>query len=378
MRKKEDIETNTKLADFMEMAGHPEDFPEAEWQKLLADKDNRENLHVLLLAQRAYRRHTTPVPDVNEAWEELQSKTGKISEKKKSLVILGSLIATAAIIIFGFFLIRTPKQAPALEVLSNAEAQALKTASTQQVQLHSASGSAQTITKATVTFFSSQKENAGGSLQGNQIKTITIPKGRNLKVILSDGTEVWLNAASSITFPVPFDKDKREIKLTGEGYFKVKHENDRPFTVNAGNMSVTVLGTEFNVRAYNYEPSTVTLVNGLVRLGDQASRKQVLLRPNEQGTFGPDGQWTIAPADTYAVTQWVKGYFYYEKVPLLQVVQDLARWYGFNILVKNKTNLDTPIHFSARRDERIRQTVENLNQLQISNLTIAGNNIIIQ
>lgn len=377
MEEKKDIKETEIQALFIDLLDRPDDFSEEELKNLLTDKINRENLHVLQLSRKAYLRRQLPAPDVNEAWEKFRQQMSRPTLQKRRIIMFISLL-TAAIIITGIFLLHFPQQTITQEILAKAEIKAQQTASGKQIQLYSINGKRQTISNGTVIFLNTATGKQAMATEKDDIKTITIPKGKTLKVILSDGTEVWLNAASTITFPVPFDEDRREIRLNGEAYFKVKHENKRPFIVATGNMAVTVLGTEFDVRSYADESPCVTLVKGLVNLANKTGTESVLLHPNEQATLEADGNLSITPADTYAVTQWVEGYFYFDNAPLIKVIHELARWYDMDILIRNKKFINEPIHFSAERKDNVFNTIDNLNRLQKANITIEGTNIVLQ
>lgn len=380
MEKTKDIEATTIETRFIDMLEHPGDFTEQELKELLSDKTNRETLHVLQLARKAERRHRTPAPDVSEAWNAFQAKTTH-AQLRRNAGFIGSLLAIAAVIVIGFFLFSRSDVFSAQPSLTKEEATARKLATgTKAIILHSSRGGTQVIpnngsnTIDYARLLKSQEEETAGQ----EAQTITIPNGKDLKVILSDGTEVYLNAASSITFYVPFDKDKREVLLKGEAYFKVKHDNERPFTVNTGNVKVTVLGTEFNVRSYDKEEPRVTLVKGRVELSSVTSDEKTILHPNEEGRLNADGKLIVSTVDPYAITQWLQGYFYFENSPLSDVVKELARWYDLGIVVKNKRYLNERIHFSACRNETIGEAIDNLNQLQKANISVNGKNIVIQ
>lgn len=379
MKEKKDIEEKKDQIRLIEMLDHPEDFSEQDIKELFSDKANREYFHVCQLARRAYKRSKTTPPDVEEEWKKfVKRNTHAHKFSHKAAIIISRVISVAAVfvIIFLIFKQQLKENTPSLikeEIKAEQEATGQK-----NISVHSSKGAVQIIPRQDKTIaYNQTPQNAIQSNINQDIKTIIIPKGKDLKVVLPDGTEVWLNAASSITFPVPFDDNKRELLLKGEAYFKVKHENKRPFIVTTGNISVTVLGTEFNIRSYKEESPSVTLVKGLVNLAGTSGKDHVLLHPNEQGILDSNGKLSVMPADTYAVTQWVEGYFYFDHTPLIKVVHELAHWYDLNILVRNKKFINEPIHFSAARKEDINNAIENLNRLQKACISIEGSNIVI-
>lgn len=378
MKELKDIEELHNQECFLDMLEHPEDFTEQELKDLLADETNRENLHVYLLLRKARNRRTIKAPDVNEAWKEFEDKQKPSFWSSRTFRLI-SIATTAAIFVSGFFLLRPSMIRKTDNVTALTAQNGVSQHNSKQILLQSSNGKTQSISGSTLTYASNV--NAKNNVQGqtHDTQTITIPNGKDLKVRLSDGTEVMLNAGSRISFTVPFESDKREVNLTGEAYFNVKHDSERPFIVRTGKLNVTVLGTEFNVRSYANEAATVTLVKGLVNLTNEATNERILLHPNEEATLtGDAGHFEVSPADTYAVTQWTQGYFYYANAPLIQVVKDIARWYDMSITIRNSRHINTPIHFSACRNESIHQTIDNLNQLQKGMISVQGNTIVIQ
>lgn len=174
--------------------------------------------------------------------------------------------------------------------------------------------------------------------------TLTVPRGsRVVTIILSDGTKVWLNAASSLRYPVAFTGDRRTVKAEGELYFEVAasttvtrgKKQKLPFLVEvADRMTVTVLGTHFNVRAYADEPLTaVTLVEGSVKVGNKTSSG--MLAPGQQAQLRTDNHIDIEKeADIEQVTAWKNGYFQFEGADIKTVMNEIARWYDVEIAYK--------------------------------------------
>jgi transmembrane sensor len=175
---------------------------------------------------------------------------------------------------------------------------------------------------------------------GSLYSTITTPIGGQYQVVLSDGTKVWLNAASSIKYPSKFSKDERRVELTGEAYFEVSQiksvpsSNKKiPFIIKTTNQEVEVLGTHFNINAYLDEHSTrTTLLEGSVRVfyGRNAS---VLLKPNQQSIITPGSTPAIVNSiDPSSAIAWKNGIFNFQDKTLDEVMRQLARWYNLEIV----------------------------------------------
>ncbi|MBS0027622.1 FecR family protein [Chitinophaga sp. 22321] len=175
-----------------------------------------------------------------------------------------------------------------------------------------------------------------------EYNTMTTPKGRQMSLVLADGSKVWLNAASSIRFPSAFTGDVRKVEVTGEVYFEVAHANDPqrkrriPFIVAANGTTVVVLGTHFNINAYTDEPNiTTTLLEGAVNV--RKGSRQVHLSPGQQSVLTPDGQLTVNPhPNTEEIMAWKEGYFHFESTPLVTVLRQFSRWYDIDIVFQGK------------------------------------------
>lgn len=155
---------------------------------------------------------------------------------------------------------------------------------------------------------------------------LDIPRGGEYKLVLADGTKVWLNSESSIRFPVAFGVGSREITVTGEIYLEVVRDEARPFRVNAGKGKVEVLGTAFGIQVYPEENIwSATLVQGSVKASFGAS--SVLLTPGHQA-FVEDGKLLAKEVNTDYELDWVRGIFVFEHARLDEVVRKLSRWYN--------------------------------------------------
>lgn len=163
---------------------------------------------------------------------------------------------------------------------------------------------------------------------------LVIPRGGFYSVCLEDGTVVTLNAESELTYPSVFDAHSREVELRGEAFFEVAHDADRPFYVRVSGYRIQVLGTRFNVSAYEDESlHHTTLVEGSVRILDESSQtvcRELLLRPGEQ--FSHDlatSRSMVTRVDTRRYTAWMEGEFVFDNTPLGDVLRTVSRWYDF-------------------------------------------------
>ena len=188
------------------------------------------------------------------------------------------------------------------------------------------------------------------------INKLVVPKGCEYYVELSDGTKVWLNAASELSYPVSFNAVERDVELRGEAYFEVT-KSEVPFVVKTGNMDVRVLGTAFNVMAYADESDVeVTLEEGSVRI--HADDKEALLSPGQQAVFEKtDSILQVKKVDTEIYTGWRSGEFLFEGESLERVGRKLARWYDMEIVVDSVLR-HRSLNGSLKRYESIREFLD--------------------
>lgn len=182
-----------------------------------------------------------------------------------------------------------------------------------------------------------------GITDTNKNNELIIPKGGEYQVVLADGTKVWLNSASRLIYPQSFMGKERRVVLSGEAFFDVAHDAERPFIVETSRMNVKVLGTRFNVNDYddNEEVST-TLVNGSVEIvsgGQQAFR----LVPGEQA-YGKENELEKREVNVRLYTSWIDGKFLFNNTELEEIAKQISRWY------------DVEIFFSSENVKKVRFT----------------------
>jgi transmembrane sensor len=169
---------------------------------------------------------------------------------------------------------------------------------------------------------------------GTAYNTISTPRGRQFSVVLPDGTKVWLNAASSLRYPVAFSGNTREVRITGEAYFEVAADATRPFSVRFNEKGVVeVLGTAFNINAYTDEPLVkTTLLSGSIRVN-----KQQVLQPGEQANIDKnDGITVESSAETENAIAWKNGLFIMSSTDLPALFRQISRWYDIEVNIKGE------------------------------------------
>ncbi|MDP4148746.1 MAG: FecR domain-containing protein [Bacteroidota bacterium] len=202
--------------------------------------------------------------------------------------------------------------------------------------------------------------------------TMSTPRGREYQLVLADGTKVWLNAASSLTYPTAFSGQERVVEMTGEVYFEIKHEA-KPFLVKVNGQTITDLGTRFNVNGYSDEPATVTtLIQGSVRVND------IVLRPGEQAAFISGGGMQVSRCDTSVAVAWVNGRFSFQNAHLQDLLRELARWYNVDVVYEGGSDKST-LRFSGEigRNLSLMQLLRILAKTEVRYRLEGGNKLII-
>ena len=183
--------------------------------------------------------------------------------------------------------------------------------------------------------------------------TLRVPRGGEYTLVLADGTTVYLNAESELRFPKQFRGKKRKVYLTGEGYFDVQRNEKQPFIVEAQQVAIRVLGTSFGVRAYTREVNVLTtLVQGRVNV--EADGQQVELNPGQQADFNRENdRLTVAEVDVEQYVGWKDGRLVFDNKPLEFILEELGRWYSFDVFYTNKELKEIPYSLNIKKHEDI-------------------------
>jgi transmembrane sensor len=214
---------------------------------------------------------------------------------------------------------------------------------------------------------------SGGNTNTAAQNSMVTPRGRQYQLVLSDGTKVWLNASSSITFPTTFVQNERRVSITGEAYFEVAKDKNHPFIVTANATEVKVLGTHFNINSYPEEKSTkTTLLEGSVEVRNRNEKS--LLHPGQQAVQTISGALSVKNIENFdEVMAWRKGLFYFSNTSLENVMQQLSRWYDVAIVFEKGVvprNFDGEISRELNLDEVLKILETNNIHFKIEGKTI--------
>jgi len=205
--------------------------------------------------------------------------------------------------------------------------------------------------------------------------TLSAPRGGQYAVVLSDGSKVWLNSVTTLHFPTAFTGSERVVELTGEAYFEVAKNKEKPFLVKVGNMQVKVLGTHFNIKAYSDENVIKTsLLEGSVNI--TRGNATGLLRPGEQALVNKEeDKIDITKANLDNVMAWRNGMFQFEGADITEIMREISRWYNVDIEYADKVPLR---HFEGKISKNA-QLSDVLRILELSNVKfiVKDNKIIV-
>ncbi|MEN2416264.1 FecR family protein [Flavobacterium mesophilum] len=216
---------------------------------------------------------------------------------------------------------------------------------------------------------------ANSEKDDNSFNTLSTPTGGQYNIVLADGTKVFLNAVSSIKYPTQFNGDQRIVELEGEAYFEVAKNKNKPFLVKSDNQTIEVLGTHFNVHAYNNESVVkTTLLEGSVAVSSK--NQKTILKPGQQSNVSEgSNKIGVKEVDTEAAIAWKNGRFKFDNADLKSVMKQLERWYGIKVEYRGDVS-DVRFNGGTFRNKNLSEV---LKVLELSNIKfkVEGKTIIV-
>ena len=301
-----------------------------EEEALLRDADGRRDLYLLTSTERALTEQSAPLPDVDG---ELERITSPSLQEVLSPVAPASSRHTLRASLLSAFL----GAAAMLAVI---------------LCYHFWPSSPTGDTKSQV---------AAASLP--QTMVAETAKGQTMTLNLADGTSITLNENSRLTYPRAFKGGQREVHLVGEALFKVRHDAAHPFIVETASVRTRVLGTVFDVKAYQGSQARVALVEGSVMVSDKAGHHSRRIRPGEAAEAEVNGELAVSKVNTEMETAWSEGMVYYDNKPLQDVLANLAQRYHVAVVFKASELKTLHVNFATRRDATLDETLELLNSM---------------
>ncbi len=334
-----------------------------ELEKLLpSDEEVAELKNVFL-------RSRFPMPDVDEEWNKIAEEIQDEPRRRPYLYIIGVAIGVAACLALAFLLTSPKVEQPAnIAMMTTVE-------NNKAVVYTNADGEVVPVDSSEISFVptSASRKSSDGKMV-----SMETPRGKDCHLVLPDGTKVWLNNESKLDFPSSFGNGKRVVHLKGEAYFEVAKDKRHPFVVENDYFTTTVLGTVFNIRAYDEKNANIILVSGRVALKTGLLSETTYIKPGQMAVCNGRNQWEIHEEDTYPYTQRKDGYFYFNHLSLHQIMAEIGRWYNKTVVFENVDVMDLQFHFVAERSQSLSSIIESLNQMDGVNVELGKNEIIVR
>ena len=329
--------------------------------------------------------------NVIQSWEKTEPKltTSKKRYLPDWIKIAGSVAATVVIMLSAYFIVEyQPKE---LEVVETREM--VIPPGTSRARLIFDDG--ETVDLSEGRAFHTEIEGTKISNQGNQISytgqeaqlaelrynTLEIPRGAEYFITLSDGTKVWLNSDTRLKYPVQFIGNERNVELTGEAYFEVTENTQKPFRVSTGEQIVEVLGTEFNISSYtDNELIYTTLVEGKVKVfsEDNPELSQNLTPGYQTYMYKESGDISIRKVDINEYVAWKNGEFNFNNKTLAEMMETLSRWYDINVVFENDRKKKVRFTGTIKRYENLEQMLRLIEKTHEVKFEKTGDEIIIK
>ncbi len=328
-----------------------------------------------------------------EIWEATQKEIIRTTYKPAHTLRL--LLAAASVLLvlsvsFWFYSERTKGKLPAIKTVKNTEK---SIPASGKALLTLADGTTIALDNAADGMLSSQAGNRvvkagngniiyqdgkGEPASKNKItyNTLTIPCGSLYHLTLSDGSSVWLNSASSITFPVSFPGNERIVTITGEAYFEIAGNRNKPFLVRSGDQIIRVLGTHFNVMAYNNDAAVITtLLEGSVKI--IKNKTEILLKPGQAVSISNiSNSVKVTSVNTDDAIAWRQGYFKFDNEGLESIMNKISRWYDTDIEFKDDVK-DKRFWGTYSRSKGLTDLLNDLEQTDDVHFKVDGRRIIV-
>jgi len=210
------------------------------------------------------------------------------------------------------------------------------------------------------------------------VNEINVPNGQSITIKLADGTTVWLNSGSQLIYPAEFSSKNRIVKLIGEGFFEVEHNKKSPFTVITESVKTKVLGTKFNIKAYPKESKRISLLEGGIEVSTENGNEIIqLLEPNQQVEISESGAVKKSRVNSFAISQWTEGEFFFENESLEIITAALKRKFNVNIFIKNDTYKNMVLNSHIKKNSSLEDVLKVFKGTRNIDYLIKGDTVII-
>jgi len=318
--------------------------------------------------------------DANKAWDRLNSKNKK-SYNKWFIGIAASLILLSAFFYLSYSQVEKKDNDGNILALNLSQDVApaksgavLRMADGKEVRLNNTKPNGYNSDNTFVWNAAELIVKNGKNKFESSLNSLIVPRASFYKITLSDGTKVWVNAQSNLTFPAQFSASERRVRLEGEAYFEVAHDDKKPFFVESNAGEIKVLGTHFNVFAYHDNIRT-TLVEGKVEVRQKDNTLE--LNPGEFASLS-NSNLVKGKADVLQDLAWHNNEFYFKKETIVNIAHQLSRWYDLEVKFRGNVKLNKEYSGSIQRDVKLSQVLEMLSYVSDLKFEIRGKELIIE
>ena len=379
-------------------------FAEDIWEKLLVvwrkgyrageepdyrEEQMRQLLKTMFMSRQALKLREKQEYDVHEAWQRVNKRTRAKGSRR---MIRGWMKYAALFILFlgivSLWRVYDNKEKPIVatvqsdSILPGSLKAELILANGERIVLDSEARSKEMealgikLENDTVNGLLKYEAGAVDNSIGMKYNTLNVPKGGEYSLILPDGSRVWLNSETTLRFPVQFTGGKRVVYLSGEAYFRVKKDTSAAFHVYTKQQEITVLGTTFNVSAYENDWFTeTTLIEGKVAVEGGAER--VVMKPSEQYILDKrSGVGELKEVETEFYTSWIDGKFYFTSFTFEEIVKKLERWYDFTMIYEEDDIRQMRFSDVINKHRPIEEMLRFLEKTTDIHFKISGKNIV--
>ena len=244
------------------------------------------------------------------------------------------------------------------------------------LDLQEKDGTAITLSEDQVLRYDGEASTSGQ--QQEYYNTLWIPKGGEYSLQLSDGTRVWLNAATRLKYPVAFTGKERRVELEGEAYFEVRKDDRHPFIVSAEGVDVQVYGTSFNINTFVAQGVETVLLEGSVGVRRMDGGEECRIVPGEMAVYDEgDGSLAVKEVDVALYTSWIEGLFKFEEERLEDIMETLSRWYDVEVFFYNDALRDALFTGDLRRYKNIGEHLRMLEMTTNVAFEVKGNTVFV-
>jgi len=306
----------------------------------------------------------TMEPDLEKSWQNLSPLLQRVPVKNFSFFRKASMAAAlVSAILFGAYLLfendtPVPQTAELRKKIPDAHV-TLLTSNGETIDLQAAPAQTLQVGEATIRTAGSElrySSAGGGTAAWN---TLSVPATANYKVLLADGTGVWMNSKTTLRFPFSFHGKTREVFVDGEAYFEVTKNTAQPFLVHAQETVIKVLGTRFNVNTYNGVNTRTSLVEG--KVAATTRKKLIALKPGFEATYNPLREdYLVHTFDESEVLSWMKGIFYFHNTNLADLSKLITRWYNVEVRFENPSLQFKTFSGEIMKSQSLQAFVENI------------------